>query len=91
MGPNPDRAVTGAAPGRATREREAPVLPRNGKPKSESDVWNALMEAALRVHRYHVAKATAATSGQSSEHVAEEDESQSASGQPPRHGTSDQR
>jgi hypothetical protein len=91
MGPKPDGALTGAAPGWATRERGAPVLPRNGKARSESDVWKALMEAAVRVHRYHAAKATAATSGQSSEHVTEEDESQSAPAQQPRHGPSDQR
>ena len=91
MEPNPDSAVTGAAPAPATRERGAPVLPRNGKSRSESDVWKALMEAAVRVHRYHAAKATAATSGQSSEHLTEEDVSESESAQRRRHETRDQR
>jgi hypothetical protein len=61
-----------------------PGLPRNEISKPDLDAWKALMQAALRVHRYHAANATNATSGQPSEHAAEEHIAEATSAQPTR-------
>ena len=61
-----------------------PSTPRNENSKPDSDVWTALMQAALRVHRYHATKATAAARSQPGDRAAEGDVSESESAEPAR-------